>query len=608
MKWLFIDNNSIDEKYLTDYIEFEKEPSRICISDEEYHKWVFQLFCKNDYCGIIMPLSKDDITPDGLYFGLHLRLNYELPKSKRCTPIIFISDYSLDSVFAKFSFDSVNNPQCLLFTEGVIVTDIYSIDEAITNVKKPNANNDYDKILSQLNIHRKSTSGHHDIANSWGCFKLSQVLGCEQEILENPKISFQLKELYAKFLICQNETNIPETTSVISKPNCSGKRILYIDDKADEGWDIIMKNIFTDAGDGFVYIDSAIFKQDGYFDYPKFHSECMSHISEEWDLIIIDLRLDPEYEDIDNKIIDPKSLSGFLLAEAFLDENEGNQIIALTASNKVWNIQALLERGVSDYYIKESPTNNHSFVDTYTQYQDLIKKIDSCFDRSLYLRNAFKKWQVIQNLSFAYVDNDQYNDFYQKCDVNLKISFELLKKAFNSSETNVRKKYLSYSYFQLFLIIEDFTKLPNVFLYDYTLGRAYIMYHGQNRYYILRKKESKNKKAVFDCMMTYHEKSEAVKYAYYDIENNDFDRDIDLNFKVSSLLLFIFGFKSSNSLYWISLAKKRNGIAHSNPKNEIKEKDYERLLNFILFILDKNNINPVNSLYSFPEDPIEDED
>ncbi len=427
--------------------------SREDFTDEQKcHDWTTKVLNNKDIERIIIPLSLPTDAPvintDGLLIALHIRLNYELDITKRLIPIIFLSNFPVSKIIEKNSFDADNNPQNLLFTKGIYFSSFNTDDIKATIEKaKPLKEEDYKKnVLNKLNIIRKETSGGHDIANAWGCFKLSQVVGFSDEIFKLDSISKHLKQLYAKYLICSNESYKTERRIDLIPLKCARKKILFIDDKSDEGWAELMKNIFKGAGDNFVFVDSAKYKTTDepklFKDFEGFLKECCSHIGKEWDLIIIDLRLNPEKEDIDNELISPSEFSGYKLIDEFLKENEGYQIIVSTASNKIWNINTALERGAASYYVKESPQFNYSISETNKHYQNFKTDLQKCFERS-YLRNIYKdNQQLIQNLNSQSTSN-----FSNEIKNQLSLAYSLLYDA----KTDIQ---FAYAYISLYMIIE----------------------------------------------------------------------------------------------------------------------------------------------------------
>lgn len=421
-------------------------------NEKGFHDWLQGVFSKNEIEKLIIPISISDdsvINTQGLLIGLHIRLNYQLSIEKRCIPIIFLSDFSMENIIKADNFDKDNNPQNLLFTKGSYFS-TFDIEDIEGTIEKSIAcsEEEYESnVLSQLNIKRKATFGGHDISNAWGSYKLGLIIGMGDTIFDQEYASKYLKQLYAKHLICKNEVYDNKKLIDTNPLKCSDKKILFIDDKADEGWGLLMREIFKGAKNDFVFVDPSKYKANDehrtFNDFDGFYEECQSHIGNDWDLIIIDLRLDPENEDIDNSKIAPKELSGYKLIDEFLTKNEGYQIIVSTASNKIWNINAALDRGANSYYIKESPDFNHSIRDSQLQFTEFKEEVDKCFERS-YLRDIYKEIEdlieIINKLGYD-------SDFLETIKTQLKLSYYLLKDA-------VKEEQFAYAYVSLYMIIE----------------------------------------------------------------------------------------------------------------------------------------------------------
>ncbi|MFZ4412585.1 MAG: hypothetical protein ACOYOV_05845 [Bacteroidales bacterium] len=415
------------------------------------HDWSTQIFKSKEIKKIIIPLSiptDNPINDEGLKIALHIRLNYELNLNQRLIPIIFLSDFDIDIILKKINFDNDNNPQNLLFTEGVYLSkfDPSEIRLNIENAVSCSPDNYHKNVLNKLKILQKAVIGKHSIANAWGCFKLAQVTGLQQEIFKHEAISDYLKTLYSKYLICFNNAYEEQRFAAFKPLNCAGKKILLIDDQADEGWSVLMKNIFKSAGNDFVFIDSSNYKNNDtkiFHDFDGFYEECKSQIGKDWDLIIIDLRLNPIKEDADNEILAPTEFSGYKLIDEFLKVNEGYQIIISTASNKIWNINTALNRGVKSYYVKESPEFNYTIKETKKHYEIFKNEILKCFER-VYLRKIFKDNQKLIGI----LNSLNYNlNFIEELKNQLNLSYALLSDAKS-------KEQFAYAYVSLYLVVE----------------------------------------------------------------------------------------------------------------------------------------------------------
>jgi CheY-like chemotaxis protein len=531
-------------------------------NESGYHTWLNDEFKAKEIDKIIIPVSisnDETINTIGLLLGLHIRLNYELPLEKRLIPIIFLSNFTVENLIKVNSFDADNNPQNLIFTKGVYFSsfDIEDIQKTIIS-SRPCLKADYYKnVLSKLNINRKEALGGHDIANAWGCFKVAQVVGFDDRIFQLDPIAKHLKQLYAKNLICKNETFSTEKRIDLDPIKCKGKNILFIDDKADEGWAELMKNLFKGAGDNFKYVDSSKYKADdlhkSFKDFDGFYKECQSNIGKDWDLIIIDLRLNPEKEDIDNEMIAPTDFSGYKLIDEFLTKNEGYQIIVLTASNKIWNINAALKRGASSYFIKESPEFNFPVSETKKLLDKFKSDVVRCFQRA-YLREVYLHWENAKNKS---KNSNTY--FIAESNTSLAIAWEQIKNGF-----------LDFGFLTIFQIIESYANL--VFNYDEVSNNFKL-----NDNIVIENINESEK----EWLLTYV--SDRLNGDYFStgiLIQQSFIKPTTL-FKVSCLLHLILRKDDAFLKGFGKLNKLRNDIAHGGSKNLATKDNLIDVLNIL---------------------------
>lgn len=533
--------------------------------EQDCHDWTTKVLNNKDIERIIIPLSLPTDAPvintDGLLIALHIRLNFELDITKRLIPIIFLSNFSVSKIIEKNSFDADNNPQNLLFTKGIYFSSFDTDDiKATIEGAKPFKEEDYKKnVLNKLNIFRKETSGGHDIANAWGCFKLSQVVGISDKIFKLNSISKHLKQLYAKYLICSNESYKTERRIDLIPLKCAGKKILFIDDKSDEGWAELMKNIFKGAGDNFVFVDSAKYKTTDepklFKDFEGFITECRSHIGKEWDLIIIDLRLNPAKEDIDNEMISPTEFSGYKLIDEFLNENEGYQIIVSTASNKIWNINAALARGASSYYVKESPEFNYSISETNKHYENLKNDVQKCFEKS-YLRDIYKTWK-----SAIDSNTNSEGNFIPESNSMLNIAWNI-----------IHQEQLEFGYLTLFQIIELYANQK----YDYRDNSIEI--DGIKNFMIEKVGDNEIWKLTFN--------QNKIKGDYFSSGDEQKSKGVRANnlYKVSCLLKYIYQKDDAYLKEFGELNDLRHKIAHEGAKGQASSENIKKTLEIIKMI------------------------
>lgn len=118
-------------------------------------------------------------------------------------------------------------------------------------------------------------------------------------------------------------------------------RYLLIDDLANYGWKSIL--------------EKAIIKENNSLDIAVNYSQAIEKIKRKWDIIFLDMRL----TESDHNVQKIENYSGFKLLKEIKKEfssiNFCTPVILITASNKIWNVNAFQENGIDGYYIKEHP-------------------------------------------------------------------------------------------------------------------------------------------------------------------------------------------------------------------------------------------------------------
>ena len=68
----------------------------------------------------------------------------------------------------------------------------------------------------------------------------------------------------------------------------------------------------------------------------------------------------------------------YTLLKRIKEYNKGIQVIIFSATNKIWNLQALQEAGADGFILKESPENNFDFDFTKQSVLNMIDKTSEC--------------------------------------------------------------------------------------------------------------------------------------------------------------------------------------------------------------------------------------
>ena len=327
-----------------------------------------------------------------LAFAMSLRLCILEIKSAALVPIVLMSRLSFESLWGS-KYSSILLTKAIVFESPDRI--IYAID-----VLKPLSVNEYlDNFLSLIKLRPNATEGRHSLANLWGANVLNRtLLGSD---LDYPNIKRAKHSLYFKYILAltyksqqissiisgyNDIDNLPSAIEYL--PKATNKNILLIDDEADKGWAIVLSNICKGA--------NFELSQKHANEFNDLDVDIRNKIKNDfYDLIFLDLRLNGiEEEDIKR----PEDFSGAKILRAIKNDiNRGTQVIILTASNKAWNMKALLDGGADGYYIKESP--EYAFPQTYSEKnaETLLDEIEICLDRG-YLKTLYRKMEKLKKI------------------------------------------------------------------------------------------------------------------------------------------------------------------------------------------------------------------
>ena len=438
-KTYILGNNKDLAKYLEyDFIEI---PTIMCSNDYEIHNWLVNVFQHNEIEKLVIEIGSDVVLP--FQIAYHIRLSINELKYKSLIPILFVSTTTLNSIVLKASLWSH-----ILSTKGVYfssISDFEKIKLELSVVEEITSEEYKSEFWDIIKVLPGEVMGRHSLANVWGAYSMDKA--ANTNILRfNSDFQSRSGELYFKYVSAINNLktlNIKTVGYINLSSSCpidaKNRKILLIDDEADKGWESVLRKIFsTNLPDDFVVINEKV------KDYDKFTPKSKSIIeNEHFDLYLIDLRLGGLEED---GILKPDDFSGMKVMRKIKSINPGNQVIIFTASNKVWNLKALLDAGADGYYMKESPefafTNEFS-VQNYLRFKDDVQR---CFDRS-YLKSVYLDIQDIK----VYINKIGSTDFKNELLNQFDLFWSMISKSI--SETDY-----AYSFINLYFVIEIINK------------------------------------------------------------------------------------------------------------------------------------------------------
>ena len=336
---------------------------------------------EEEYTNIILPACFGAILSN--FIGLRLATQIRCTPGVNQTSNIFL--YSFTGIQDYFNNECFN----ILKTTGVSLID-YDIQTIL------NCFNKQQRILTPNNLKQQVSNlkldvplnyaDSHSVANEWAIYRWANALNTsDNQIL---KIETKLEnDLYFKYLKAINPVSeIEEINLKELKLNFSGDpKVLYIDDEAEKGWWEIFCKILDDENEiSFSHLDDE-FNQKNQNEIIDISLNKV--IEENIDIVILDLRL--HKEDFNNKPIN--EITGFKILEKIKNHNKGIQVIIFSATNKIWNLQALQNAGADGFIIKESPNNNYEPGFTKKSIEKMLQSINDC------LENIFLKDFYIQH-------------------------------------------------------------------------------------------------------------------------------------------------------------------------------------------------------------------
>lgn len=581
MKKLLIHNNNtflnqtdyfnIEEQFVfgfnTDNVEIDK-----IIQKELTTGTLIGKIMQSDVLFIKISLSKNYLEYLGIRLAYHIRLTNELG-DKSTIPIVFVAEEDLQFVGITSEIPS------LLFTRGIYFmkdnVDGFNTYKNLIEQKKLNGSVAIDLFKKKISLPAPNNySSHHSIDNELALLTWSEYIGCFDD-LPFKKLEFH-NSLYYK-LYKGNEVFGEHKQTLREIFNKEGK-ILLIDDEFDKGWHIFYKTLFK-QNEGVEFESVQLnFKQTEKDEIIK---ECFKKIENfDPDVVLLDLRL-TENDFKDNSI--SEELTGYKILQNIKSFNKGIRVIIVTASNKSWNFKALQDIGASDFITKAIDENSIDKINY------LTKSIEDNLIFSQFLKKCSNKIKCLNEILIRQKNHQKENkfiDFYSNTLRNLEVSFELLEK------TNDEPKYLNFSYLQFFLIIEDF--LNNEFVFQE--GEECYVVNKNKQIKVLKFKREKDKKKIYESSIVFEHGKYVIGFDEVTF------RRIDVNFKMSAIMIYRFGFDHSNNRDWNKISYLRNSkVAHWN-ENAISRDNIIMILNFLCFLIDENEVKDKNIDKSLSED------
>lgn len=388
--------NADYETFFTDDITDEYESDIDKYSTAIISKWFFTI----EYDNIFIPISFGSTLSDfnGLRFATHIRCSNTPNRLKNIFLYSFIGyEYLVSNEY----FDILKTKNIFLIDhkKAAFASAVNSSSEPLTIEELP-------KELKKIKLEPpKNYEDSHSIANEWAIYRWALAINtCDDDIEQIiKKVNNQLYFKYLRSIYPKEEINaIPEKELKIEYSG--NPKLLYIDDEADKGWyEIFCKVLYDINGLDFKYLDEE-FNSKTQDEIIKISLDKIS--KDDIDLVLLDFRLHPN-DFITNDI---HEVTGLKLLKEIKLLNPGIQVIIFSATNKIWNLQALQKERTDGFIIKESPdltVNSNSPIESLRFFSEQITKCIS----DVYLK---KIWSFSDEIKNAFSKNPLTTKYFPK--------------------------------------------------------------------------------------------------------------------------------------------------------------------------------------------------
>jgi CheY-like chemotaxis protein len=520
--------------------------------DSDMSEITIKLLHDYEYDNIFIPLCFGPTLSD--YNGLRLTTHIRCTPTKNQLKRIFIYgfvglEYLVDHEY--FNILKTKNVELVPYSKK-------AFELAANKNTEPLKPEELPKEIKKLKLEPPlNYADSHSIANEWAIYQWAKTIGCDEtdelaKVFQNAETNLYFKYLRTTNPISEIDLISPEKLQI----NCEGKpKVLLIDDEAEKGWYEIFAYLLGDLNE--IYIDylGDDFKnqsQDEIID-----TSIQKIKEDDIDIVILDFRLNSN-DFIGSNV---KNVSSIRILKKIKDLNPGIQVIIFSATNKVWNLQALQDAGADGFILKDGGENIHQTI------INLLAKLTASLKKALWLKQLSENFsKIVEYCSSLEIE------FKRSLLINLNISFELVEISFS------QPKYLNYAYLQLFLCIEEFLRIKSIFEYG---DKCYV-----NQNILVHQKLTEKR---WRSILKHHSSSYGTP-SYFSYEENEFKQsNITTDFKMSCVLVFLFNCQDSNVFNWPKIRDTRNKKAAHPERGNVNQDEINEIVTFIETVLNWSN-------------------
>jgi CheY-like chemotaxis protein len=524
-------------------------------SDEKLSEYIEERLGDSKYDNIFIPLCFGSILSDfnGLRLATHIR----------CTDIT--NQLSRIFIYGFAEIEDLLNHECfnILKTKNVklIPFSKAAIEKAGNSTEREFTTEHLLEEMQKLKLNvPKDYNDNHSINNEWA---ISQWTYCiPKPIYDRVENVLNKVEnrLYFKYLNTLKSFQVinplKEEDLKISKAN--KERVLLIDNDYKKGWQALFNYILTECNNlkmDALEIDYRTLSRDEIINstYNKVIDSNTQEIN--YDVVILDFRLHPSDKDETNIDL----ITGTQILKRLKAFNPGIQVIIFSATNKIWNLQALQDEKADAFIIKEG--HEISFDSEFTRHSmaNMIEQVGLCLSKS--------HLKVVYSILSPLIEKVRDNTLKKPKHYQLTIPqgkildyLDYLTSADFLLYSNPHN--LKYCFLQLILIIEDIIK--NFYAEGYD-GNHYVKWS-------LEEPKLCIDKSGFRTKLKLKPLSRWYKFIYEDyiIEDNKeesiFNAPADripFNYRLNCVLYFKYGVDLNTASKYSKLYKLRSSsVAH----------------------------------------------
>ncbi|HLT42242.1 MAG TPA: response regulator, partial [Sphingobacteriaceae bacterium] len=272
--------------------------------------------------------------------------------------------------------------------------------------------------ISKLNLTvPQDYADNHAIANEWAINRWAETLGIAddwevEDVFRKVETNIYFKYLKTIFPV-QPSHKLSDIELCI--PNSNAPKVLLIDDEAHKGWNGLFAHLMEKNKIYSDYIETDFRHQEP----EEIIKQAVQQIKKDRiNIVLLDFRLSPL--DFENKPIE--EMTSVKLLTKIKEINNGIQVIIFSATNKVWNLQKLLELGADGFVMKEAPENTVDPAFTKNSIVAFTNALTKAV-RRIFLIDVFSKLsQIKKNLKqLDYEEDTKYHNFIMGLQSQLKV-------------------------------------------------------------------------------------------------------------------------------------------------------------------------------------------